>query len=67
MKRYQCIACDRSGNPIVTNGAEWSEKITAESAGKARYRFLLQLRDFYPHFSFRDIRVLSLGRVKEKA
>lgn len=42
-------------------GTEWTREICAETRSKARYRYLLDLWDSYPDFSFKDITVRCIG------
>ena len=43
------------------NGREGSTTINHRTAGKARYSYLLDLRDVYSKLKFADIRVRKLG------
>lgn len=42
-------------------GTEWTSVVHASSAGKARYRYLLEVGDTNDGLSFKDITVRSLG------
>jgi hypothetical protein len=48
--------------PVMIDGHEVSQEIIAETAGKARYSFYLDLKDCYDNVRFQDIRVRSMFR-----
>jgi hypothetical protein len=43
-------------------GRDWKTVINHLTAGKARYEYLLSVREYWPDLSFKDITVRTLGR-----
>ncbi len=68
LRVYECTLYSRPryGDPVpvVTDGHAWTTEKVAESAGKARYSYWRNLRDYYEEIELRDIRVRSLARKK---
>lgn len=67
MKLYLATLYERpngcsSPYPVVIEGKEVAREIAAESAGKARYRFWIELRDAWEEVRLQDIRVRSLQK-----
>lgn len=56
LRSYECMV----------PGYNFSRIIDAETAGKARYRYLLYLQDAYENATFTDIKVRSLGFIADK-
>lgn len=66
MGLYECTPCERDWEgklrPIEIEGREHWTEITAESAGAARYRYLLSLDGCLPDLKIHEIKVRSLNR-----
>lgn len=63
---YECTACEKDWDgklrPIEIDGQECWTEIVAETAGKARYSYLLGLDGCLPDLKINQIKVRSLNR-----
>lgn len=67
---YKCTVWEKSRfgdpRPVFVDGQEVSTEIVAETASKARYRYWLDVKDYWD-VKLQDIRVRSLNRQKAPA
>lgn len=63
---YECTVMERprfgERQPMILEGQPVSREIVAGTASKARYSYLLDLRDCWPEIRFQDIRVRSAAK-----